>query len=515
MVLTMVWSGNGLSEDAPYLIEPREAGVEVLLNGPGLEFDLSVLDGLIKDGKVKVPVYPNQSQIGGLTESPLQGPYLMRSSHDPRLGLVIAPEDQTEFLSSQGIDNPMKGISVSILVPGQTVMVKWNITVYDLFINMTFLYDESTREGLMDIGFTDIRPQGGSEPSVVEFRYGGTKFFLMDETLEIDGGQTDVVHIMIEVQEGDMNEDLKGRIGSLIELLGGSPTLWDNASKGEFSMLNPMVSIPPDLDPDLIDWVTAMRSQLEHLIEIGLITGLVEDDISSISGQCSKGTFGFGNRVFFHNATNSWRRYNGTGFPSPVGLPGSGYTIYSDEMFPDGGGAPVPNKLILPLVIVAAFLIFVILGSLLFQRFDRASKLNNARRLLIYNTIKQSPGIHFSALMKDLGLKPGVTSYHINRLEKEELIKSFQDGMYRRFYLYEDKVETKLMLSDLQKLILETIKAEPGISQMGISKVVGRSKVVINYHIRFLRDLGVLTVEAEGRETHCFLTSQGIMLSAA
>jgi predicted transcriptional regulator len=178
--------------------------------------------------------------------------------------------------------------------------------------------------------------------------------------------------------------------------------------------------------------------------------------------------------------------------------------------------SPEPSRpSILPyiLVISASGLVILALGSFLFQRFDRATKLNNARRLLIYKMIKQNPGIHFSALMKDLGLKPGVTSYHINKLEKDELIKSFQDGMYRRFYLYEEKVETRLMLSDLQKLILETIKAEPGISQIKISMLVGRSKVVINYHIRFLRDLGVLNVEADGRQTHCFLTPQGLMLS--
>jgi len=194
-------------------------------------------------------------------------------------------------------------------------------------------------------------------------------------------------------------------------------------------------------------------------------------------------------------------------------LPGVGYTIYGDEMFPDGERAHERNDYLLPLVIVASVLILVILGSLLFQRFDRAMKLNNARRLLIYNMIKQSPGIHFSALMKDLGLKPGVTSYHINKMEKEELIKSYQDGMYRRFYLYEDKVEMKLKLSALQKLIIETIKEEPGISQIEISKMIGKSKVVINYHVRFLRDLGVLLIEAEGRETHCFLTAQGVDLA--
>jgi predicted transcriptional regulator len=153
------------------------------------------------------------------------------------------------------------------------------------------------------------------------------------------------------------------------------------------------------------------------------------------------------------------------------------------------------------------------MGGFLYQRINRMVKINNQRRRLIYETIRKEPGIHFSALMKDLDLKPGVASYHINRLEKDELIKSHQDGMYRRFYLYDEKVEMRLRLSDLQKLILDTIKEEPGISQIDISKAIGKSKVVINYHVRFLRDLGVLELEKEGRETHCFLTQQGIYLS--
>ncbi|MFW3147215.1 MAG: winged helix-turn-helix transcriptional regulator, partial [Thermoplasmatota archaeon] len=109
----------------------------------------------------------------------------------------------------------------------------------------------------------------------------------------------------------------------------------------------------------------------------------------------------------------------------------------------------------------------------------------------------------------DMGLKPGVTSYHINKLEKKELIKSFQDGMYRKFFIFEEKVELKIALSDLQSLIVNIIQEEPGISQIDLSKTIGKSKVVVNYHVRFLRDLGLLKLERDGRMTHCFLTPQG------
>ena len=160
-------------------------------------------------------------------------------------------------------------------------------------------------------------------------------------------------------------------------------------------------------------------------------------------------------------------------------------------------------------ILAATLAALFILGSLFYYRANRALKINNARRKLIYETIREDPGIHFRKLMKELDLKPGVASYHLNKLEKEEHIKSFQDGMYRRFYPFEEKVEMKVMLSDMQALIIDVIKEEPGISQVDISKMVGKSKVVINYHVRFLQDLGFLALERDGRTTHCFLTARG------
>jgi len=44
-------------------------------------------------------------------------------------------------------------------------------------------------------------------------------------------------------------------------------------------------------------------------------------------------------------------------------------------------------------------------------------------------------------------------------------------------------------------IMVHTISEEPDIFRM-----VGKSKVVLNYYIRFLRDLGLLVLEGEGRE---------------
>jgi predicted transcriptional regulator len=272
--------------------------------------------------------------------------------------------------------------------------------------------------------------------------------------------------------------------------------------------------VRPDvkIDPEKLDWSSAMRKELDWLVSIGVIQGLEDEDIEDISETSYLGTMGPNKRVFYFPYTGEWERFNEITF-SELHLLGVGPGVHQNSELPDKV-APIQGEqeyvISTTLVIVAASVfVSLLIGSFFFQRINRAVKLNNKRRQLIYDMIKNEPGVHFSAIMKELNLKPGVASYHINRLEKMELIKSFQDGMYRRFYLFDDKIEMKIALSDVQTLIINVIEDEPGISQVGISKVIGKSKVVINYHVRFLRDLGILILEREGRNTHCFLTERG------
>jgi len=281
------------------------------------------------------------------------------------------------------------------------------------------------------------------------------------------------------------------------------------------------IGFTPDMEMDIdsINWNRAMKEELEWLISIGVISGLDQAGIERISSLSDRGNMGPDHRVIFHHNTSSWELYDTTGLPGLPLLFGPP-SLHTRSEFPDSV-APSPDGdeelLSTGLIILAAasFSVLAVLGSLFYYRTSRIVRINNARRKLIYELIRLNPGIHFSALMNDLDLKPGVTSYHINKLEKAELIKSYQDGMYRRFYLFEDRVEMKIALSDLQKIIVHTISEEPGISQIDISRAIGKSKVVINYHVRFLRDLGLLVMEKDGRETHCFLTPQGTQFSGA
>jgi len=159
--------------------------------------------------------------------------------------------------------------------------------------------------------------------------------------------------------------------------------------------------------------------------------------------------------------------------------------------------------IILPIIVIV---LLIILGVAGYSRLKRRKLLNNIFRRRIDDKIKTNPGIHFRALLSDLKLKTGTLSHHITVLEREEYIKEHQDGMYRRFYSSDlQKLENNL-IPTVQQKILRTIKDNPGISQSKISKLTGNSRFVVNYHTKILNHGGMISVEKEGRTSHCFYT---------
>lgn len=161
---------------------------------------------------------------------------------------------------------------------------------------------------------------------------------------------------------------------------------------------------------------------------------------------------------------------------------------------------------------ITIFSLMVFLTLITSLRVTEKNVLDNCRRKIIYNFIRENPGTHYYRMMNSLEIPSGVLSHHINILEKFNHIKSNQDGGYRRFYLYDKKIEYKLTLSNLQHNIMFLVKKQPGINQTDISKEIGKHKMVINYHIKILKDIGLLNIEKNGRETNCFISNNGNQL---
>lgn len=176
------------------------------------------------------------------------------------------------------------------------------------------------------------------------------------------------------------------------------------------------------------------------------------------------------------------------------------------HMSPVSGPKPRPTPTPTPpyLLYAAVLTIIIVTSVVMYSKIKRENLLKHAVRERIHEYVTANPGAHYRAILDDLELSMGVLTYHLNRLEKAEYLKSRQDGMYRRFFVTGRKTEVKFFLSDVQESIVATIRDNQGISQSRIADAIGVTRKVVNYHVRILDQAGLIYVEDRGRETACF-----------
>ncbi len=160
--------------------------------------------------------------------------------------------------------------------------------------------------------------------------------------------------------------------------------------------------------------------------------------------------------------------------------------------------APICIIIIVPAIVILIVIIFF------YTKMRREQLLEHKIRNDLYKYINKHPGTHYRRIMTDLDLHMGVLTHHLNMLEQMRYIKSYQDGMYRRFYPIDAQINTQLVLTDVQEKILRSISKTPGISQTGIGNNLGLSRKIVHYHIKVLSDAGFVHVETNGRETRCY-----------
>jgi outer membrane protein assembly factor BamB/DNA-binding transcriptional ArsR family regulator len=145
----------------------------------------------------------------------------------------------------------------------------------------------------------------------------------------------------------------------------------------------------------------------------------------------------------------------------------------------------------------------------LYVRLKRDEVLDNYVRGQIHGYIIANPGDHYNSIRDALELSNGILAHHLKTLEREGLVQSMRDGMYRRFF----PANAKLPPEDeghfnIQKRIVGIIRLNPGISQKEISLKVGVSGPTVNYHVSVLSTARMIRVEKQGRVTHCYVIEQ-------
>ncbi|MGA1872581.1 MAG: winged helix-turn-helix transcriptional regulator [Thermoplasmatota archaeon] len=131
--------------------------------------------------------------------------------------------------------------------------------------------------------------------------------------------------------------------------------------------------------------------------------------------------------------------------------------------------------------------------------------LNNRLRKRIYVYVQNHPGEHFRSILTHLNLTNGTLAHHLYTLEKENLIRSQRDGLYRRFYPAGYQIDQgQVSLTSIQQRIVDLIKERPGLSQKEISQRLELSNSTVNYNIKSLKDKGLIEVRKEGKSTSIY-----------
>jgi predicted transcriptional regulator len=126
-------------------------------------------------------------------------------------------------------------------------------------------------------------------------------------------------------------------------------------------------------------------------------------------------------------------------------------------------------------------------------------------RRKIYEQIKKSPGIHFRELERRLQMVVGNLQYHLQYLEKKNIISTSNDGDYVRYFVKDRSLsETERKIISLLRRsgcrhILPQLLNNPDLNNKELSQAVGLSPSTISWNLNKLVEAGIIEREKTGR----------------
>jgi predicted transcriptional regulator len=144
-----------------------------------------------------------------------------------------------------------------------------------------------------------------------------------------------------------------------------------------------------------------------------------------------------------------------------------------------------------------------------YHRLSLEEILKNENRNKIIELILENPGIHFNELLRKTELSPGNLVWHLDLLESYKIIGKRRFENYVIYYPYYkhnpiSNIELTLQKSDLTLKVLEIIEKEPGIWNSLITKKLKINRKTIEYHIKKLVELGLISKEKDGSKKKLF-----------
>lgn len=148
----------------------------------------------------------------------------------------------------------------------------------------------------------------------------------------------------------------------------------------------------------------------------------------------------------------------------------------------------------------------------------REKILENDHRRTIYNFVKENPGLHMRELQRRLKIPLSTLEYHLDYLEKKEILTLEDDRRYCRYFVNRLATEDKKLLSVLrQKRLLQIILltlSEEQICFKELSQKILIADSTLCHYLGILTEKGILNKERIGTETCYKLKSEKKVLKS-
>ncbi|HYS70928.1 MAG TPA: winged helix-turn-helix transcriptional regulator, partial [Thermoplasmata archaeon] len=121
-------------------------------------------------------------------------------------------------------------------------------------------------------------------------------------------------------------------------------------------------------------------------------------------------------------------------------------------------------------------------------------------RGMIRGYLVANPGDTFTDIMRNLRLSSGTATWHLRKLELAGVVRSRADGTRRRYYPADVPLpqENGRELPEIEQRLIQRVAKDPGLSIRLIAEELGISSQLALYHLRKLREKGLLCLERRG-----------------
>ena len=137
------------------------------------------------------------------------------------------------------------------------------------------------------------------------------------------------------------------------------------------------------------------------------------------------------------------------------------------------------------------------------------------RNLQLQKIIEKNPGIQFREIMRSSGLKNGVLSHYLGKLEKNGIIKVTRGPRQSRFYPPKITEDESIVIKALRRqtprdLLLALVKQD-GLEFSELVKEVGKSPSTVSLYLAQIVKDGLVEIKLENLKKRYYVKARDLI----